>query len=199
MATTRLTNSLRYKIHNALMERAYVERKEEIARMEHALGMAVYNDKYPSDSQALMRKLPDTFFDQSSVITAAFNNAYYHLSVQEPIPLGYFHARSRCALNNYPEDHALTEVFKAFRTTKEEYEKDRDRLAAESSAILQSCSTVKKLIETWPDIIPVLEKLNIQAHQCKAVHLPAVIQDMNALFRLTPEDVEIDNSLALAA
>ncbi len=199
MSATRLTKSLRDEIHNALMERAYVERKEEIARMEHDLGMAVYNDKYPSDTQALMRKLPDSFFEQRSSIYVAFNSDYCKLSIQESVPVGELHAHSWHALDNYSEDHELTDSFKIFRKAKEEYEKDRNRLAAESSAILQSCSTVKKLIETWPDIIPVLEKLNIQAHQCKEVHLPAVIQDMNALFRLTPEDVEIDNSLALAA
>jgi hypothetical protein len=102
-------------------------------------------------------------------------------------------------VENYPEEHELTGAFKIFRQAKESYENDRNRLSAESSAILQGCQTVKKLIETWPDITPVLEKLNIQTHQSNEVHLHAVIQDMNALFRLTPEDVEVDNPQALAA
>jgi hypothetical protein len=199
MAATRLTKSLRDKIHNALMERAYVEQKEEVARMAHALGMAVYNDKYSAETQALMRNLPDTFFYKNTTIFAAFNNDYYHLPLQQPVPTGYLHARNWCALDNYPENHELTKAFKTFRKAKEEYENDRNRLSAESFAILQGCPTVKKLVETWPDIKPILEKLNIQTNQSKEVHLPAVLQDMNALFRLAPEDVEGDNTLALAA
>lgn len=198
MAATRLTKSLRDEIHNALMERAYVDRKDEVARMEHDLGMAVYNDKYSPAVQTLMKQFPDDFFEQHRAIYVAFNDDYYHLSLQQSVPAGNQHTRWR-AMDNYPEEHELTDAFKKFRKAKEEYENDRDRLSAESVAILQGCSTVKKLLETWPEIKPVLEKLGIQSVQSEEVRLPAIIQDMNALFRLEPDDVEGDKNLALAA
>jgi len=198
MAATRLTKNMREEILHSLMERAYVERKEEIARMEHDLGMAVYNDNYPAEAQAIMATLPKEYFDRHGIIHAAFNGSYYRLTIKKPVPVGHHHTRHFGAIANYPGDHELTEYFIRFEKLKEEYEHDRQRLRSESFAILESCGTVKKLVETWSEIAPILQKLNISLVQTKEAYLPAVIQDMNDLFRLPP-DGEQDDNQALAA
>jgi len=199
MAATRLTKNMREEILHTLMERAYVERKEEIARMEHELGMAVYNDNYPAKAQAIMATLPEEYFERHGVLYAAFNDCYYHLALNERVPVGHHHYRHYAAMANYPEGHELTETFIKFRKLKGEYERDSQRLRSESFAILESCATVKKLVETWPEIAPVLQKLNISLVQTREVYLPAVIQDMNDLFRLPPDDDNSDTVEALAA
>jgi hypothetical protein len=200
MSATRLTKSLREEIHNALMERAYVERKEEIARIEHNLGMRVYNDLYPLQVQEQMKMLPSDFFHQATTIQIAFGGYYYHISLLEAISLAYKNYRPYGgAVANYPAGHELTEAYIELKKLKDEYEHDRQRLYSESSAILESCSTFKKLIETWPAIEPVLQKLNIHATQSKEIHLPAVIQDMNALFSLPPDEDDQDTDGVLAA
>jgi len=198
MATTRLTKTLRNEIHHALMERAYTERREEIVLMEHELGMAVYNDTYSSKDQALMEQLPEEYFLKLHIIRASFNENYYHFSLLEPVSVGNLHSNLWTAFVNYPAEHKLTDTFVRFRKMKEEYDRDRQRLSAESSSILESCMTVKKLIEAWPEIEPLLQKLNIHATQSKEVFLPAIRQDMNALFYLPP-DLEDQANQALAA
>lgn len=200
MAATRLTRTMRKKIQNALMRRAYVKQKEEIANLEHELGMTVYDNKYSQENQALMRKLPAEFWERSKHIYASFAGDFYRLTLQELVPLGNQHYRHWTALDYYPEDHELTEAFRKFKKLKEEYEHDCQRLSAEAYGIMAACSTVKKLIETWPEIEPVLQELNISPVQIKEVHLPAVRQDMNDLFRLSPEDsCEPGDNQALAA
>jgi hypothetical protein len=200
MAATRLTKELRKEIHNALMERAYTERKEEIVRMEHNLGMRVYNDLYPPQVQEQMKMLPNDFFNQATAMKVAFDSNYHHISLPEEIALAYKDYRPYGGtVANYPAGHELTDAYIKFKKLEDEYKHDRMRLYSESNAILESCTTVKKLIETWPEIEPILQKLNIHTAQSKEVHLPAVIQDMNALFSLPPAEDGQDINEVLAA
>ena len=84
MSATRLTKDLRNIICNTLMERAYVERKEELDHMERNLGMEVYNDRYPLQVQEQMHKLPKDFFEESTVLRVAFNGISFSSTCRKP-------------------------------------------------------------------------------------------------------------------
>lgn len=185
MFATRLNKEMRSLICSTLMNRAYIERKQLLEEMEHELGMNVYNDYYSPQIQENMNKLPSEFFQESVCIRVAFNNAFYNLFVKEPLLFSYRHNNLYCqAIYNYPADHELTEKFINFKKLKDEFCNERFRLEKETSAILDKCATVKKLLETWPEVEPILKELNIQTNQSREVRLPAVIHDMNELFRL---------------
>lgn len=196
MAATRLTKDMRFRICHALMQRAYVDRNKELKLMEHELGMAVYNDIYPAKIQEQMKALPEDYFERSRTLKVAFNGDWYELHVSEPVPRAYKHYRNYSALQNYPAEHQFTEAYLKFKKLRNAYDEDVSRLREETRAILEGCTTVKKLIEAWPAVMPVLQKLDISPFQTKEEYLPAVIQDMNELFSLPPD--ETDNQ-ALAA
>ena len=46
MSSTRLNKELRFLIRSSLMQRAFVERKQQIEYLEHELGMEIYNGMY---------------------------------------------------------------------------------------------------------------------------------------------------------
>ena len=185
MSVTRLTKDLRNIICNTLMDRAYVERRNKLEEMEHSLGMDVYNDFYTADIREKMSALPKDFFEESIFMRVSFDNTYYHIYVKESVLFGYNHNKQYVgALNNYPAGHELTDKFILFKKYKEELEHDLECLKMETFAILEKCATVKKLIETWPEITSILQELNISTNQSPKVLLPAVIHDMNNLFQL---------------
>ena len=45
MSSTRLNKELRFLIRSSLMQRAFVERKQQIEYLEHELGMEIYNEQ----------------------------------------------------------------------------------------------------------------------------------------------------------
>jgi hypothetical protein len=199
MATTRLTKNMCFSIHRALMERAYVERKEELDRKELDLGLAVYLDVYPDHVTKLMKKLPSDFFKRTAQIRVSFNDGFCHLFLPEQMPVGHNHDNN-WGVANYPAEHRLTAEFLKYRKAKEEYDADYMRLSSEAWAILDRCSTVKKLVDTWPEIEPLLRQLNIFTDQFKKDGcLPAVCQDMNVLFNLPPAEATSVDTVPLAA
>ena len=62
MSSTRLNKELRFLIRSSLMQRAFVERKQQIEYLEHELGMEIYNDMYSPQIREDMSKLPRNFF-----------------------------------------------------------------------------------------------------------------------------------------
>ena len=197
MTATRLTKDLRNTIHKVLMERAYVDRKKELEHMEHNLAMDVYNDTYPSSIQSLMEELPKSFFGRRIDINVAFNSYYYQLRLPHEVPFSFQHGQFFSnAINNYSENHEFTERFLQYKKLLETYKEDYGRLSAETSSILERCSTVKRLIETWPEVEPILHELNIPVSRTKETYLPAIIQDMNERFGLkkNKEDDEVQRA-----
>ena len=89
-----------------------------------------------------------------------------------------------------PGDHNLSEKFFNIKKLKDDFAKEQSRLEKQLSVFLNKCATVQKLIETWPDVEPILKELNIQTSQSKEVQLPAVIHGMNELFRLNGAEVQ---------
>ena len=189
MASTRLTKDLRWKIHNALMKRAYVERKLELDAMEHELALAVYNDLYSQAERELLSSAPKKFFAKQTSLSASFNGAYQEVKLADELPFANKDVgvgwRSVCVAK-YDGDHELTAKYAAWDKPRKQYDEDWHKLNREAEEILDSCSTVKKLCEIWPEVCPLLQELGISVEAEKCM-LPAIRQDMNQLFKLPPE------------
>ena len=191
MSSTRLNKELRFLIRSSLMQRAFVERKQQIEYLEHELGMEIYNDMYSPQIREDMSKLPRNFFEESICIKVVFNNCFHTLFVKEPLIFGYLHNSLYTPdIYSIPGDHNLSEKFFNIKKLKDDFAKEQSRLEKQLSVFHNKCATVQKLIETWPDVEPILKELNIQTSQSKEVQLPAVIHGMNELFRLNGAEVQ---------
>ena len=187
MASTKLTNLMRDGIHQALMKRAYVERKEDLQERERVLAAALYEHVYEAETQAKMAALPDSFFCQSGVVGAEFNGKFGRLSMRDYKPISYLHSRSHTpCLAQFDGDHRLTHGYQQWKKESDQLDEDIRKLEAEARAILNSCTTVKRLCEIWPEVCPLLKELGISIEQEKCL-LPAVRKDMNQLFKLPPD------------
>jgi len=187
MASTKLTNQLRERIHVVLMDRAYVERRVELQERENALALAVYNHAYDKETQAKMAALSENFFPQCNAIAAEFNECFHVCELPDPKPVSYDYGRHyRRCLAQFDGDHPLTHEYEQWKKESDQLDEDINKLAAEARAILSSCGTVKRLCEIWPEVCPLLNELGISIEQKKCL-LPAVRKDMNQLFKLPPD------------
>lgn len=188
MAATRLTNNMRADIRRALMKRAYIERKAEVQRMEHALARAVYDDVYTPEEQAKMLSMGEKFFVYHASFKVEFSKdsySYTALELYEAMPFGYEHNRGTfCTLAGAPA-HPLQIQFDAWKQAKKQLDDDLERLAGEAMYMLNGCGTVKKLCAEWPEICPLIAQLGIRQEEARE-YLPAISHDVNRLFDLPP-------------
>lgn len=198
MAATRLTKALRDDIHHALMKRAFVERKEDLDRREHELADKIYNRAYDEKTQALMAQLGADFFPQLQSFIVRFGHDDDRVNMKTARPVSnnvdnYNRCRFLLVLEG---DDPLTEEHRAWKKDKTAYTEERYKLSNEARGILEACSTVKRLCETWPEICPLLSALGIKQKSAPCL-LPAVRKDMNKLFELPPRHCGNCNMTAL--
>lgn len=185
MASTRLTKVMRKDIHAALMKRAFVERKADLDKREADLALWVYNLVYDEKTQALMAQLGSDFFHQRRGIQVRFGHDDDRLNMQDARLFAYQHEPLYKCTTVLNDDAPICDTYRAWKKDKRQYLEEYQKLKNEARDILERCTTVKQLCETWPEICPLLHDMGIR--QNKEVRmLPAVRKDMNKLFQLPP-------------
>jgi hypothetical protein len=85
----------------------------------------------------------------------------------------------------YPADHEFSKRYLSLQNQRENLEKQKTDLNHEIMAILNSCSTLKKLQEIWPESINFLDGVQIDVTK---TNFPAVVvDDLNKKLGITKE------------
>lgn len=187
MAATRLTRALRGQILYALHKRAFKKEFEELEKIEHQLADDVYNKLYTKKQLKLMSELGNDFFSRYSDICAKFHFDLGKLSLDGYRSFGEAYKPYYAAVV-FDCDDPLTLRYQKFKADKEALETKRQQKCYETETIVNSCKTVKKLVELWPEIEPMLASMNIHAQEERPM-LPVKIENLNEIFELPP-DVE---------
>lgn len=186
---TRLTKFIKEQICKNAIEQSPVTKELEITNENLSkLALDVYNDnvtaeqlKEADEIKARVKELP---FDRGSVFYT-----YNHVRC-------YFNGLSACLtlpperafyeLKEYPMytvDHEFSKRFLSLQNQFKYLEKQKNDLEHEIMAILNSCATLKKLQEIWPESVNFLD--GIQANVIKD-NLPAVVvEDLNKKLGIT--------------
>lgn len=186
---TRLTKSLKEQICKNAIEQSPVTKELEIANENLSkLALDVYNDnvtaeqlKEADEIRARVKKLP---FDYGTVFYAYeglrcyFNGLRAYLTL--PPERSFYELKEQLM---YTADHEFSKRFLSLQNQIENSEKQIRDLRQEIMAILNSCATLQKLQEIWPESINFLD--GIQANVIKA-NLPAVVvEDLNKKLGIT--------------
>lgn len=176
---TRLTNALKDQIVDAAAKKAFGERERLLKERKNQLAMSVYALHYPLPLQEIMTtmqtkmgnrpfSMSDSFYGQSF----GGRRQYLHLPQEKP----FFAERLDPKYEYLDVDHPLTLEFNAISNADDDLKAEDKKLRSEVRAILNSVTTVKRLLDVWPevkDLLPNLEK--------PEVYLPAVqIDKINA-------------------
>lgn len=186
--TTRLTNDLREKIANDILRHRFNEQVDALIADRAALAEAIYNDIYRKAEREKMDALPNGWLPEETNIGVQFVARYENFEFNGHFygKLGalrtkreddrvsrrvQFRHRVGCA-KVYEEGHKLAvhhaELDARWSAMKAEYE----AASRQTMAALASVSTIKRLIEVWPEVAPFVAKYDEQP-----CNLPSVPTD----------------------
>lgn len=153
MASPKLTTSIRDKIiHNAL-KNAFAAEKAAIASDKTAFAKMVYDHVIPVEHQEILSKVPVCYLNRGSSVSfrlrAPGASAYTRVNVS----MGEERPQSHELFYNniHIEDAAIDAAWSAIYERERQVENATSELREKISQVVWSVSTVKRLLEVWPE------------------------------------------------
>lgn len=178
----RLTNFIREQILNALLKHSFEARENDLKERKQAFAKEIYNDIYPPKVRAAMAALPAGFLPTDKYLRVAFEGgSYTRVCFGERLPIAKAHEYN--AAKVYPPEHPFTARFIALDREEKDLEREKDEAKNNAKAVLESVTTVKKLIDVWPEVETFARPYAAESTS-RAVALP--IRELNAMLGLPP-------------
>lgn len=192
--TTRLNQWMRDAILTKLIARAFDARELELKKLDKELAQDVYADLYSPKIQQAMAGLPAGFLPESRYVMVKFgetmDQAHWASGAEEARRIANVHGgrHSACA-RVYAPEHPLCVRHEKLRTLEQELSHERDEARRQIKAVLYSCSTVEKLIKTWPEMEEFAKGYLNAANRPTSTALAIPLVELNSLLKLPPEAV----------
>jgi hypothetical protein len=156
----RLTIRMREEILDALLDHKFGGdgSKERFEKELGALGNKVYEQFMTPELMELFHKCPIKWFDESSYIDVKFGTMSARLRwpdekgewKQKPVPYQFRYGWNDNVM--FPSNHELTKEYEEIEARRNAYNEERTTAVAEGNAALNRVTTVRKLIESWPEV-----------------------------------------------
>lgn len=214
MTAARLTRNIREALMKKLITRAFQERAQAMVERQCDFAHRVYQDALKPHLDRIAA-IPEGWLPTDDDIKVSFGSDYTQLDFGNGLSYSIHHAlrsagakprqtkagnrlelpfpskfRGQCA-KVYDHAHPLTEEFNNLTVEQEQLVADIEKAQRVTKATLESVTTVKKLIDVWPEVEE-FAKHYLDNGERKAV-LPAIPRaDLNAQLGLPPaERVEV--------
>lgn len=176
MTSVRLNLQIRDKILQRMLEHAFGKRDKKLAADKTALGNEVYSDLYPTYIRKRMAALPEGYLPESRSQAVAFAGQvtvvlWNGLRRVAEARSSYHPAKA------YDAVHVFTKRFFSLERESSRLKEERAKAESAARAALNSCSTVKKLLEIWPEAKPFVSDF---AAPPEVRALTLSIKDLNA-------------------
>lgn len=169
--STRLTKDIREAIARSVMKHRYEATVKALVEEKAAFGMKVYEDLYSKANREKMNALPEGWLPSSDNVTVQFGASYDRVYFN-----GYTHGkivsvvssedkRKECSLRLwgkhergcakvYDATHPLAVARFNLDAKERDLKTQFDETRRQVDAALNAVTTIKKLIEVWPEIAP---------------------------------------------
>lgn len=214
MATTRLTQPIREAIMKKLLHRAFLDRAQAVVDRQADFARRVYEDALKPHLTSIAA-VPAGWLPTDDDIKVSFGTDYTQLDfgsglsysvhatlracgakaltgpggnrVELPFPSKF---RGQC-LKVYDHKHPLAEEFRDLQVEQEALVAEVEKAQRTMKATLESVTTVKKLIEVWPEVEE-FAKHYLESGERKAI-LPAIPRaELNKALGLPPQEKVLD-------
>lgn len=184
MKVIRLTRDNRKLIVDRLMKRAFDDETAKLREDEVAFGKKVYADVYSPAVLKKMRALPEGYLLEVSTILVSFGGQVGQVTFGEDRRVAAQHAERYKPVISYSAQDPMSDDYRDFEA-RENGLKDRKAGAYRMAmAVLESVSTVKQLVEVWPEVAEVLGELG---EEKSSVALAVPLADLNRQFGFVSE------------
>jgi len=196
---TRLTNDMRNDLADRMIDHTFSEEVRNVCLAHADCAKMVYEDVFTSSMRERMNELPDGWLpkvasvrvqSQESVVNLTFNGYFYHLpklrikNHEETRMLFPYNMQSD-VVAVYDGSHAIAHVITTMLAQANATSKRIEGARLSLMQTLNKFHTVEKMVEAWPEIRPIAEKITPAAKP----QLPALpIAHLNELFKLPVAD-----------
>lgn len=163
MATKRLTIFQRGQILKRLLEHRFSKEEADLAAAGLTLGGRVYLDVYDLALREQMAALPGGFLPLDNQMTVQFGNHVVRVTLAQRHRLAYDHKGFHAVAKVYPPEHKLTLAWEELEARESDYHQRYQEARDLARAMLASVTTVKKLLEVWPEVEPFLKLTEAEA------------------------------------
>lgn len=183
VASIRLSQIMRETILQRLMDHAFGWREKQLAADERVLGDSVYEDLYPTSMQKRMSDFPDGFFRKTDNIAILFGEQRDILHFTRLRLSAYAHG-SHEGTRSYDARDPLSIRYFDIYGRKMALSEEKSRTRSATKAALDACTTIKNLLEAWPEAAPFVSDF---AARRPVLALTVSIRDLNSRLGLTGE------------
>lgn len=181
---SKLTNQLRSDLADTLLKRRFDEAHSALAKREKALGIRIYEDVFDAKTRAAMKRLPAGWLPTINHAKVKFEAGGYsavHMGEDRPVP----HVKYHTTLKVYGARDPISEAYQEWESDTKSLRESRSRLEVEIRGALDSVTTIKRLLELWPELEPFVPKDGVKTL------LPAInVSTLNAALKLPVSKAE---------
>lgn len=173
MATVKLTKAIREAIQSKVIIHAFLPQAQRHMELEYQFVEDIWNDLVSPEMKERMKGLPEgwlpedddfkVYFDTEAQslyfktgVGYALPNGFYKLGIQQREGLGVSRRMpsnwSRGAVAKVYRDNETITRFRALQAARKRIETDLEAARSSVMRTLESVTTVKRLIEVWPEI-----------------------------------------------
>lgn len=145
----RLTGHLRNRIVNAALNKMFDEECDRLRKNETKIAQRIVLDKMGRKNYDAMMAMPPAYFPQDRHIYAIIGGEYVWLLCGDghPIPYAFVNA----CVNVYNANSEIAIAWRQHSNMKEDYQARRKDAEAKLRALVNSFSTVERLLDAWPE------------------------------------------------
>jgi hypothetical protein len=200
MTSTRLTNDIRESLTRDIMRHRFTADVDDLLATQAAFAMRVYDDLFNADMRTAMSALPDGWLNDSDDIGVQFgyvggSNVYTRLWFSGYLTgsLGQLQtkrdtkktmrvpaSKAHGCVKVYDPSHPLSKDFDRIRIRTKSLRENVDTAKRSVETALNAVTTIKRLVETWPEVAEFAKKYDTEKPQLPA--LPT--EHLNQLLRL---------------
>ena len=175
---SRLTNDNRETIRKLAIKATFKDRREALARAEHALGMEAYEAVFTDTERQQAAAMPDRWLKRDDCLRFNANGWQANLTVSPALPVP--HAQYCAPLGSLTGD--LADRVQAHLQAGKGLREEEWKAVSELDGFLAQFKTFKQLRDAWPEGEPFYASLDVDR---PASGVPAVrVQAINELLNL---------------
>ncbi len=196
----KLNNAHRQKIRDLILERRYGSELERLDAADAQLALDIYDHVF-SEDRSRMHELPHGWLPRVIGVKVQISGSMVELSfprgTELPVPHDKASDWSDCTecIADLNARHELSKRYRAIVNDRATLVTERDQRSAEITGVLYSVTTVKRLLDEWPEIEDIVTSV-VQAREVNR-NLPTVrIDKLNKSLGLVGPSERTDTEAA---
>lgn len=190
MSATRLSDEDRRQVVQNLLDHRFKIDREALSAQESDLGLKIYRHVVSEEVEARIRKLPSGWVEYTNSVCAKVGSSYESFTLAKTVPKKADWGSWRACIAIVEARSELADEYQDLEAARSALRAKEEEASGAARSLLYKVSTLKRLLEVWPEVKPFTSHIAGQSERNKARELPVVqVETANALLGL-PADEE---------